>query len=243
MIKQEKLLFKIWNTLLIPSFLLRLILGILADFWLFVGKFLGDTYTKLFGLVGTSWYDHRFDYLRGAGNFYWLERAFFALDRIFPTSYVLDLGCGDGTFSGLFYGSKAKKVLAIDNDARAIKHAKRYYRRKNVKFVKIDINKYNFPENEFDQVFMFAVIEHFKPADGMKILDGINRSLRPNGMFFGSTPIFANTKFKANYEHENEFDSVESLNKFLKKAFSQVRVFQTNWPGRNECYFECKKSI
>jgi len=237
--KKERMLFEVWNHLIFPGLIIRSILDIFARVWISFGKILGYTYTKLFGLVGTSWYDHRFDYLRGMDNFHWLERGFFALERIKTRDDVLDLGCGDGIFSGVFYSSKAKRVLAIDIDQKAIAHAQKYYGRKNVRFIKADIKNMQLPSNKFDTIFMFAVLEHFSPEDGIKVLKNIKKSLKKNGIFFGSTPIFSHTKFKANFEHKNEFGSVQELEEFLKTVFKNVRVFQSHWPQRNECYFEC----
>jgi 2-polyprenyl-3-methyl-5-hydroxy-6-metoxy-1,4-benzoquinol methylase len=223
--------------------MIRYILGLFADILIFINKIVGFLYLKSFGFIGTSWFDHRFDYLRGPGNFHWLERAFLALDRMKPGSQVLDIGCGDGIFSGIFYSSKAKNVLAVDKDRKAIEHAKRYYKKDCVKYAVKDINRWKIVPDKFDLVLMFAVIEHLRNKDGLKVLRNIGKSLVEGGLFFGSTPILTNVKKKSNFEHENEFRSVESLRKFLKTAFAQVKTFETHWPGREECYFECRRPL
>lgn len=223
--------------------MIRYILSLFADILIVINKILGFLYLKLFGFTGTSWFDHRFDYFRGPENFHWLERAFLSLDRMKPGSRVLDIGCGDGIFSGLYYSSKAKSVLAVDKDKKAIKHAKRYYKKGNVKYIAKDINRWKIFPEKFDLVLMFAVIEHLQNDDGLSVLRNIGATLSEGGLFFGSTPILTNPKMKSNFEHENEFRSVESLKKFLETAFENVKTFQTKWPGRNECYFECRRPL
>jgi len=220
--------------------MIRCILGFFADILVFLNKRLGLIYTFLFGIVGTSWYDHRFDYLRGVENYFWLERAFYTLNKITSDSILLDLGCGDGVYSGVFYSSKAKRIVAVDKDKSAIEHAQKYYGKKNVNFICKDIEKWDFPEIKFDLILMFAVIEHFEASKGLVVLEKIGRSLKKGGVFFGSTPIFTKKGKISNFEHQNEFISEESLKAFLLKRFNKVKIYNSNWPNRNECYFECQ---
>jgi 2-polyprenyl-3-methyl-5-hydroxy-6-metoxy-1,4-benzoquinol methylase len=234
----------IYKIIILFKKFIRHTLGVLADMLIKTSQILGYLYTKGFGFVDTSWYDHRYDHLRGVENFYWMERAFLVLSMMSSEDNVLDLGCGDGIFSGVFYSSKAKKVVAVDIDSTAIRHAKKYYPKKNVSYTKQDIRNLSFRNNKFNIILMFAVIEHFTPEDGVKVLTKVGKLLKPNGTFFGSTPIFSKNKTKlANFEHENEFTSSDDLLVFLKKGFKSVKITHSKWGMRDECYFECKNPL
>lgn len=173
-----------------------------------------------------------------------MERAFLTMSLITEGDLVLDLGCGDGIFSGLFYSTKARNVIAIDKDLTAIKHARKYYQKDNVSFERLDIHKLERIRKKFELIVMFAVIEHFTPEEGLKVLNKIGLLLKSGGTFFGSTPIFNKHKTGiSNFEHQNEFTSETDLKIFLKKSFKSVNMFHSNWDGRDECYFKCNHPI
>lgn len=207
------------------------------------GRKVGKVYTLLFSVLGTSWYDHRFDYLRGIENYHWLERPFNTLNRMNEKDVLLDIGCGDGLYDGVFYSKKASKIMAIDKDKEAIKHARKHYSRKNVNFAVEDVFEFKFKENYFDLVTLYAVIEHFSESDGLIILKKIKKSLKKGGVLLGSTPIFPkNKKSLSNWEHENEFTSVKELNKFLSRVFKKIVLKKSIWgKKRTDYYFECYK--
>src|SRR3989339_454067 len=77
----ENEIFKFWNKHPNLRGLIKKSISVLAVVNIEFGKIIGKTYTLLFSVLGTSWYDHRYDYLRGVENFFWLERAFYTLDR------------------------------------------------------------------------------------------------------------------------------------------------------------------
>ena len=216
------------------------VLDILTIILIKASEFLSEQYKFIWSYLHRSWFDHRFDYLRGIENYYWYERAILAQQKIKQDGVVLDIGCGDGIYSGLFYSAKAKKVEAIDMDKSAIQHAKKYYSRSNVNFKNIDIHNWLKKGKKYDTVVMFSVIEHLSVEDGTETLKMIGKSLNKNGSLFGSTPLFSDND-EHNFEHQNEFSSELQLRSFLKKTFRKVDLYISIWPyGRKECYFECK---
>lgn len=239
--KTEIFLYKyIWNKF--PSLrpIIKRLIHSFADTLIRVNKTMGNSYVILFKDWGVSWFDHRFDYLRGVSNYHWMERAFYALDKIQKGDEVLDIGCGDGSFDGIFFADKAKRVMAIDRDQIAILHARKYYKRDNVDYYRFDITKKKLPKDKFNVILMFAVIEHFSKLEGLNVLRNIKFSMKKDGVFFGSTPIFK-ILGKSNWEHENEFTSKKQLKIFLSEVFSKVKIRERGWAeGRRECYFECK---
>jgi SAM-dependent methyltransferase len=222
------------------STVLLFFLNCIVIFLFKISSFVGWFYTKIWPFLNVSSYDHRFDFLRGIENYGWYERGILARNKIEKGDSVLDIGCGDGIYSGIFYSAKAAKVEAIDIDGKAIKHAKKYYSKRNVKYIEVGVVDWLKAKRKYNAIFMFAVIEHFEPQDGLQILKSVKRSLTKDGIFFGSTPLIKN-KSAYNFEHKNEFDSAAALVKFLLKVFSKVDIYVSEWPGnRSDCYFECK---
>lgn len=236
----KKILSIIFNRFSFLRVFVRGVLDLLAKVSIQTSKWVGNIYTILFDFLGTSWYDHRFDYLRGINNYHWLERVFFVLPKISENDSVLDIGCGDGIYSGVFYSEKAKSVLAIDTNQDSITSAKKHYKRNNVRFLKKNLVTWDVPVNKYDVVVMFSVIEHLTARDGQKVLPKIKKSLKKGGVFFGSTPI-VQVLGVSNWEHQNEFTSSTEVKTFLMKVFKDVKITESLWnKDRPECYFECK---
>ena len=226
----------------IRKYLSRLVLpGIRrwASIMLFCNKLLGQGYTKIWQYSDYSSYEHRFDYLRGIENFYWMERGIIGLRYLLEKSVVLDLGCGDGFFSGIFYSTRAQAVDAIDYDSRNIKLAKKYYQKDNVNFYQADITRIDLSK-KYDAIYLFAVIEHFTVAEGEALVRKISSALDGDGFFMGSTPLFS-AKGGHNIEHQNEFSTEQEVKNFMIKSFEQVETWVSPWPNRQECYFLCRQ--
>lgn len=146
-----------------------------------------------------------------------LARYKFALRRIKKGSKVLDLGCGAGY--GSFLLSSKAKVFAVDKDKEAISYAKRHYSGSAV-FKVADATLIPFPDNKFDVVCSFEVIEHIK--DDKKMLSEVRRVLKSRGKFIMSTPRKAE-KIRSPY-HIREYD-YNKLLRLLKIYFNKVEIF------------------
>lgn len=241
----KKLLEKLMD--LIPIQLIYWLLNFCALIVLRLARFIALVYTKLWGLFGLPWFDHRFDWLRGPENWVWNERGIYGAKLIQPSDKVLDICCGDGIYSGLYYSMFAELVHAVDRDERSISLARKRYSGENVKFFKVDVTKEDFPLDNYDVIFMFGAIEHFSVEQGTQILQQIARALStsPNGSFLGSTPIFDESTGHGHPEHDNEFTSLEQLQDFLSPHFAEFEFWSSKWGAmkRKDTYFLCKKPI
>lgn len=198
----------------------------------------GETYTGSWGSLNQPWYDHRYDWARGPTNWMWMERGIFGMQCIQEGDQVLDLFCGDGMFSGLFFSRLAKHVDGVDRNLRAIELARRLYSRPNVTFHVLDAGKVAFPSNRYDAIMFFEGIEHLSVQGGDALLGKIAECLSEssNGTLLGSTPL----EGWGNPEHDNVFGTVEELRKFLSPHFKQVDCWLSKWsPKRTEVYFKC----
>lgn len=99
---------------------------------------------------------------------------------------VLDVGCGEG-YGAFYLADYAREVLGIDYDKDVISFANDKYKKLNLSFSILDINKDFVPlDKKFDVVVSFQVIEHI--ADTEVYLKNIKKLLNPEGIFICSTP-------------------------------------------------------
>ena len=211
-------------------------------------RFVGYAYTKWWGRFGLVWFDHRFDWLLGPEYWVWNERGVYGGKLIRQGDKVLDICCGDGIYAGLYYSRFAGVVHAIDRDQAALNLARKRYSRRNVKFLKVDVTKEDFPLEKYDAIFMFAAIEHLSVECGTKVLRRITTALSSssNGAFLGSTPIYKEATGHGHPEHVNEFTSVEQLRNFLAPHFAEIEIWSSKWEltgERKDTYFHCRNPI
>ena len=107
------------------------------------------------------------------------ERKDLLLQYITPGDKVLDLGCGNGRFSGVF--QKDIEYIGVDNSEGMIEIARKKY--PGADFSVADALNLPFPENYFDKVFSFAVIHHVPSTElRIKFLKEARKVLRPGGI-------------------------------------------------------------
>jgi ubiquinone/menaquinone biosynthesis C-methylase UbiE len=100
--------------------------------------------------------------------------------------HVLDFGCGSG-YGAARISEVADCVYAVDVSEAAISHAKGRYQRKNLKFICVNPdNRLPFPDQSFDTVLSFQVLEHILKVD--HYLTEIQRVLIPGGLLVLVTP-------------------------------------------------------
>jgi len=202
------------------------------------GSLVGYLYLRSWPTRNLPFYDHRYDYLEGPSNWYWQERGVVGAKTIPSGGKVLDLCCGDGTYSGIYYSSRAGHVDALDRNPSALSLARRRYRLPNVSWIDADVLASPFPSSDYDVVMLFAAIEHFSVANGTTLLAKIAKSLKPTGTLIGSTPIFAE-EGGHNMEHDNEFFSMSYLTGFMEPHFGHIETWTSDWRGRIDAYFQC----
>jgi len=126
---------------------------------------------------------------------------------------VLEIGTGEG------YGVKeiapfVDKLTTIDQYVTDIDLTKF----NNVEFVKMTVPALDFPDNTFDFVFSFQVIEHIE--DDKEYLKEISRVLKPGGKFICTTPNIKTT-LSRNPWHIREYKKQE-LKDLMLNYFSNV---------------------
>jgi SAM-dependent methyltransferase len=93
---------------------------------------------------------------------------------------ALDLGAGDGMLTALL-SNAAARVIAVDEDDRALRWARRFVGRSNV--VKLDALRFlELSEGGFDLIMMSHLLYYFHEAKWPVILEVAARKLAPNGV-------------------------------------------------------------
>lgn len=120
-------------------------------------------------------------------------------------TYLLDIGCGTGWAAQLYRSWGCKKVVGIDTDDESLEFAKKFRADKNIDYQKGSGVSLIFPDNSFDIVTCFEVIEHVKEWEFL--VSEIKRVLKSGGHFFLSTPNITlyNDIAYANPDHCTDF--------------------------------------
>ena len=119
--------------------------------------------------------------------FEWVKYQY--LEEIFPKSTFkrpvksLEVGCGSGGVSAHF-ALRGYQATLLDTSGEALKIARRVFAGKEVKgsFVKGNALDMPFPDNSFDVVMSFGLLEHFEEVQ--PLIDEMVRVLKPCGLFF-----------------------------------------------------------
>lgn len=142
---------------------------------------------------------------------------------------VLDFGCGSG-YGSASISDSCKHIIGIDISEDAIDYAKSNYRNERLTFQLVeDINekKLPFPDNSFDTVLSFQVVEHVENTDAY--FSEIHRVLRPSGHLLIATPNRETRLFRFqkpwNQWHLTEY-STSDLSKTLHKYFKTVQILK-----------------
>jgi SAM-dependent methyltransferase len=90
----------------------------------------------------------------------------FILDQVDEKSCVLDLGCNQGDMS-YDLAQKARKVVGIDFDSKAIEIAKKQYQKNNLEFHNREALEYLKSSSEsFDILILSHILEHLDDPQG-----------------------------------------------------------------------------
>ncbi|UCG46526.1 MAG: class I SAM-dependent methyltransferase, partial [Phycisphaerales bacterium] len=187
------------------------------------------------------WFDHEIDYHLWPKNLFWIERGVFGRLVMSPGCKVLDLCCGDGYFSDIWFSTIAGHIDACDNDEDALRFAAQRHLNAKVAYHRVNILTQPLPSTDYDVVAWFEGIEHFSEQQIGQVLEKIRSSLASGGRLVGSTPLVTRQGRCGNRQHDREFDSQGDLEGVLKIVFGDVRTWATVYPGRTTCYFHASE--
>ena len=170
---------------------------------------------------------------------FWLEGAVLCGLGIKPGGRILELCCGTGFYTDVFYSPFAREIVAVDFDLRALQFAREFHSRPNIRYESADIRS-GLPPGPFDTVIWDGAIEHFTEAEVGAILDNVRKVSVKDFPLLGYT-VAEKEDSPEHPEHEQHFRGLDDLAELLKKSFKNVRVFErthpTLEPNRHNLFF------
>lgn len=165
-------------------------------------------------------------------------RGVYARQHMFRGCRVLDLCCGDGSYSYLFFSDIAGHIDAVDNDRQAIEYGRRFRAAPVIAYHKLDILNEAWPGKGYDVVVWNAAICYFTEAEIRQILDKIIRVGGPGMKLCGMLP-------KANgwIDHKTEFADTASLEGLLREYFAVANIRELDECTAITFYFEASQPL
>lgn len=134
---------------------------------------------------------------------------------------VLDLGCYEGNSLSIYLAQNSREYLAIDLSEKGINHLRN--RTKNIDNARaevIDFLSEDFRERNFDLIYAYGVLHHFKNTD--QLITRLKEKLNNNGTIISNDPLITNFP--------------------VKMARGIYRPFQTDrdweWPFTKQTYYK-----
>lgn len=106
--------------------------------------------------------------------------------KLFEAGKVLDVGTGRGNFISVISEcfNSFTEIIGIDNSEGALNAARESFNNKKINFIKMDASNMNFNAESFDTVCISNTLHHL--PDMYKVLNEMNRVLKPGGLFIVS---------------------------------------------------------
>jgi SAM-dependent methyltransferase len=157
---------------------------------------------------------------------------------------ILEIGCGDG-YGSAYLAEAAQEVIGIDYDRQTILRAQQKYKAQNLAFSCMEATGLELPDNYFDIICSFQVIEHI-PQDGLKqYLREARRVMKDSGEFCLSTLNLSNAMksgqaYAKNPAHTKEFILAE-LRDLLTSVFPKVEIYGLYLTPKHRFFQRLKK--
>jgi len=168
-------------------------------------------------------------------------RGYYNMEILRPSDRVLDIGCGDGFFTRVFFAPCCTSIDALDIEKSAIATANRYYADSKIRFLEANAVTTPFPQQDYDVIIWDGALGHFDKASSDTMLGKIVASLKPDGLFTGSESIGTE-----GHDHLQFFHSLDDLIVVLRAHFKHVAVRSHRYPiaggyMRTEAYWRCSQ--
>jgi SAM-dependent methyltransferase len=189
----------------------------------------------------TDHYINQFFLMSALKRTWWIEGPAFCGLAIESGSRILELGCGTGYYTDVFFSPFAAEIVAIDIDPRAIETARRMHQAKNIRYEVMDFRK-TLPDGVFDVVVWTPTIFAYTPEEVHALLGRLREIMQKDARLCGFTCIETDRRGP-----EILWYDMNSLAERLKRYFRNVRAFErvhpTAQPARHELFFFASDGI
>lgn len=145
---------------------------------------------------------------------------------------ALDIGCGQGrhTFMLAENGFDAYGIDFLERPVVEAQDKAKNEKLQNIHFKVMDVLDLDFPDNFFEVILDWSVVDHIYPKDWAKYFENINRVLKKDGFLILTefsvrdkkiTDPSKNYSDGANYDHFFREDEIENL---FKEKFNILKV-------------------
>jgi SAM-dependent methyltransferase len=165
-------------------------------------------------------------------------RGVYAREDMFEGCKVLDLCCGDGSYSYLFFSDIAGAIDAVDCDAHALSYARKHFASPKISYHKIDIVNQPLPLRQYDFVVWNAAICYFREEEIRRIVEKIIDAGKIDMKLRGMLP-------KANgwVDHKMEFADGYLVEQFLRQYFETVVIREVAEGPTVSFYFQASAPL
>jgi SAM-dependent methyltransferase len=174
--------------------------------------------------VYTDHYVNQFFLMSAMKRTWWVEGATFCTLAFRPTDRILEIGCGTGYFTEIFFSPFVSKITAIDIDPRAIETARRVHAAKNINYEVMDARQ-TLPEGPFEAVVWTPSIFAYRSEELDALMDRLRDAMSKGGLLCGWTFVEAERADPGVLWHD-----MNSLAQRLKRYFSNARVTEHAHP-------------
>lgn len=169
-----------------------------------------------------QFYKHRINLARWCIEpFRWTfaARGVYAREVMTPGCRVVDICCGDGSYSYLFFSDVAGHIDAVDRDGYAISYAKKYHCAPNIAFHQRDITAEGLPGTGYDVAVWNGAISYFDLPGIHRVLSEIVGCGTAKVKFAGMIP-------KANgwVDHKTEFQDSDEIRSLFSAYFEDIEI-------------------
>lgn len=165
-------------------------------------------------------------------------RGVYARQNMFKACKVLDLCCGDGSYSFLFFSDIAGHIDAVDSDSMAIDYAMKYRAAPVISYHQIDVLSAPLPNTGYDVVVWNAAICYFSMEEIRAVLQKIADAGKGTMQLSGMLP-----RANGHPDHKTEFADSGSVAVLLREFFTTVQIREVYEGSAVAFYFQASDPL
>lgn len=157
-----------------------------------------------------------------------------------PNDRVLDVCCGDGSASYLFFSDIASHIDAVDWSSEAISYAKINFGRSNISHHNISIFDYISPAANYDLVYFGSGMDYFSRSERELLFKKLNSLMHVKATLVLKTPLVDACYISNQQEMKGDFiHSEDQLFAELSNYFGRINISQLHYCDRKEFIAIC----